>query len=234
MRNGRASGPAGWWLNAAVLDSMIARIYEPVLGRLVGGLRRAGLALHPPRPGLKVLDVGCGTGAHLSLYADAGCRVCGIDVSAAMLDEARRRLGEGGLLVGADARELPFADAAFDLVVAVTLLHGLPAGARVGALEEMARVAGRRGRVLVIDHAPEPARGFVTRTARALGVSIEALSGHLAGCRSFWAAGGAPGLAREAGLVVERHEPAAYSTFGVYLLRAAGPVPASGGGRLGP
>ena len=198
---------------------MIARIYEPLLGRLVGGLRRAGLAVFPPRPGMNVLDVGCGTGAHLSLYADEGCRVHGVDVSDGMLAEARRRLGDGAVLVGGSAAALPFADATFDLVIAATLLHALPAVVRPAALEEMGRVVGTRGHILVIDHQPEPSRGLKTRLARMLGVGLEALAGHLAGYRSFRAAVGVPGLARNAGLAVERHEPTAYATFGVYLLR---------------
>jgi ubiquinone/menaquinone biosynthesis C-methylase UbiE len=202
-----------------VLDSVIARLYEPLLGRLVGGLRRAGLDLLPPRVGMHVLDVGCGTGAHLALYAAAGCRVFGVDISEAMLCEARRRLGGGALLVGAEATRLPFDRDSFDLVVAATLLHGLPPGERVAALREMARVAGGRGAVLVIDYAPGPVQGLVAHLARALGSAVEALGGHWAGYRSFRAAGGVPGLVDEAPLAVERYAPAAFSTFGVYLLR---------------
>ncbi len=169
---------------------------------------------------MAVLDVGCGTGAHLSLYAEAGCRVFGVDTSGAMLGEARRRLGGDAPLICADAARLPFASGTFDLVLAATLLHALPADGRSAALGEMARVAGHRGRVLVIDHDPGPARGLRAGAARVLSVGLEALSGHLPGYRSFRASGGVPGLARDAGLVVERQTGAAGSTFGIYLLRA--------------
>ena len=43
----------------------------------------------------RVLDLGCGSGRDLEAFAAAGCRVTGIDPSAAMLDLCRRRLPEG-------------------------------------------------------------------------------------------------------------------------------------------
>lgn len=43
----------------------------------------------------RVLDVGCGTGRDLEAFVPAGCKVAGLDPSAAMLDLCRRRLPEG-------------------------------------------------------------------------------------------------------------------------------------------
>ena len=42
---------------------------------------------------LRVMDVGCGTGALASLFAARGHRVTGVDPAPAMLDIARRRAG---------------------------------------------------------------------------------------------------------------------------------------------
>jgi ubiquinone/menaquinone biosynthesis C-methylase UbiE len=36
-------------------------------------LRQIGLKLYPPKKGMRVLDVGCGTGTTLQLYQKAGC-----------------------------------------------------------------------------------------------------------------------------------------------------------------
>jgi ubiquinone/menaquinone biosynthesis C-methylase UbiE len=81
------------------------------------------------RAGLRVLDVGCGTGDYLRVMAPlvAPGAAVGIDLSAALIALARRRAvpAPGRVLfqVG-DARELPFAGAAFDRVVAnQVLLH---------------------------------------------------------------------------------------------------------------
>lgn len=70
----------------------------------------------------RVLEVGIGTGRNLDLYPP-GVAITGIDVSDAMLAQARERAGELGLeksveLIRADVHELPFPDAAFDTVVA--------------------------------------------------------------------------------------------------------------------
>jgi ubiquinone/menaquinone biosynthesis C-methylase UbiE len=63
-----------------------------------------------------LLDVACGFGRHAVPLAEAGYRMTGVDRSATLLDEARRRAGEtdNPSLVRADYRELPFADDTFD------------------------------------------------------------------------------------------------------------------------
>lgn len=203
-----------------------ARLYEPILGRMLAGVRRAVLALGPPRPGMVVVDVGCGTGELLSRYAAVGCRVTGLDSSAVMLAEARRRLGPGALLARGDATALPFRSSGAGLVLATMLLHGLPVDARVPALAEMARVAGEKGRVVVADHHPGRERGAWPLAARGVARAVEGVAGHGPGVRSLRSAGGAAGLAGAAGLVVEAEAWAAGGAIAITRLR---PVAAPGG-----
>ena len=107
----------------------------------------------PLRAGERVLDAGCGTG-----YLAAGLRrarpgayVVGSDLSTGMLGNAR----EAGAwpLVQGDAGRLPFADGAFDLVVARGVLHHLPDVA--GALAEWRRVLAPDGAVVLVSE-PTP------------------------------------------------------------------------------
>ena len=74
-------------------------------------------------PGLRVLDLGCRTGALTQHYAKCNS-VVGVDVDRSALEQAVERLGIE--TVWADAEEeLPFPDASFDVVVAGELLEHL-------------------------------------------------------------------------------------------------------------
>jgi ubiquinone/menaquinone biosynthesis C-methylase UbiE len=202
---------------------LAARLYDPLLGPLVSGFRAAGMELAPGRPGLRVLDVGCGTGSHLDRYLRRGSRVAGIDTSEAMLAVARRRLGRGARLVAADAASIPFSSGGFDLVIAMTLLHELDPASRGGVLEEMMRVAAPGGRLLVIDHHPGRPQGPRGRFIRWSAAAIERIAGaeHHRNFREFVSSGGLPVLAASCGLVVERWSVVASGTMGAYLLRPA-------------
>ena len=118
----------------------VARWYDSIFGRLNAGLRGLGLKMLPPREGMDVLDVGCGTGIQLASYQEAGCRVSGIDTSQAMLNVAHRRLRERADLRLGDAARMPYPDGAFDLVLAATVLHEMPPEVRGTVLDEMRRV----------------------------------------------------------------------------------------------
>jgi SAM-dependent methyltransferase len=93
--------------------------------------------------GTDLLDVGCGSGLALSMAAALGARCSGIDISPALLAVAFERvpgadLREGGLDV------LPFADAAFDVVLAVNALQfAFDPGAALGDVARVLRPGGR-------------------------------------------------------------------------------------------
>lgn len=99
---------------------------------------------------LDVLDVGCGDGALAATLSGRGARVTGLDPDVRMLDAARARAEAGSLdltLVPGRAEALPFADQAFDRVVAVTVLCFIPQADR--AIAEMARVLRPDGRLVI-------------------------------------------------------------------------------------
>jgi ubiquinone/menaquinone biosynthesis C-methylase UbiE len=197
--------------------ALVPRAYDTFLEPLVRGFRRAGLELAAPEPGWRVLDVGCGTGTHLAMYADAACEVAGIDLNPDMLARARRRLGQGADLREADALELPFRGDAFDLAIGMLILHEMAPADRVAVLGEMARVAHR---VLIIDHHPDHDGSLRGRAIRVLSTGIERIAGgdHYRNYRQFLRTGGIPGVVAGSsrGIAASRRE--AFGSMGVYLL----------------
>jgi demethylmenaquinone methyltransferase/2-methoxy-6-polyprenyl-1,4-benzoquinol methylase len=99
-----------------------------------------------------VLDVATGTGAVArELLAAKGCTVVGLDQSAEMLAEARRRLPAGVALVEADAQSLPFPDASFDALTFTYLLRYVSDPS--ATLRELARVVRPGGTVAGLEFA---------------------------------------------------------------------------------
>jgi ubiquinone/menaquinone biosynthesis C-methylase UbiE len=108
--------------------------------------RDAARLLGAPAGGRRLLDVGCGTGHWSAFFARRGYRVTGIDVAPAMIEAARAAVPNGSFRV-ADACELPFARASFDVVAAMATLEFLADPA--AAAREMARCARPGGTLLV-------------------------------------------------------------------------------------
>jgi SAM-dependent methyltransferase len=74
------------------------------------------------QPGMKVLDVGCGTGNQSLPAARTGAAVTGVDISSNLLGQARQRAAEEKLQIQfdeGDAEQLPYADGQFDVVLSM-------------------------------------------------------------------------------------------------------------------
>jgi phosphatidylethanolamine/phosphatidyl-N-methylethanolamine N-methyltransferase len=135
----------------------LAPVYDLVYGALLQHGRREAIDTLAPRSGESILEVGVGTGLSAVRYP-ATCRVAAIDVSAAMLARAHRRLERRGCchvrLCRMDAGRLAFGDARFDAVYAPYLLNVVPDP--VGVLREMRRVCRRDGRLVLLNHFDHP------------------------------------------------------------------------------
>jgi len=124
-------------------------LYQGRERALVSLLADAGLL---PMTNLRVLDVGCGEGAVLRDLLRFGARpenMVGVDLLVSRLARARA-LNAGMAFVVADAADLPYPDAGFDLLLAFTLLSSIvDVEVRGAAASEMLRVL-RPGGVLII------------------------------------------------------------------------------------
>lgn len=142
-------------MSAAHFDA-IAELYDASLPPHVVEhyLRKRTAFLLALQPAGRGLDVGCGTGVLAGRLAAAGLAMTGCDPSQGMLDVMRART-PAVEAVAASGTALPFADASFDLVFCVAVLHHVAAPAAVRAtLGEMVRVCRPGGHVVVWDHNP--------------------------------------------------------------------------------
>jgi len=102
--------------------------------------------------GRRILDAGCGSGPLFAALRERGAIVTGIDSSTGMLELARQRLGASATLHLADlGSPLPFADGAFDDVIASLVLHYLEDW--TAPLAELRRVLMAGGRLITsVEH----------------------------------------------------------------------------------
>jgi SAM-dependent methyltransferase len=128
--------------------------YEDLWERLPDALEPADFALRHDflleskiTPGVRALDLGCGTGAFTAVLAGVGADVIGAEVAEAALERARAaHPGLSFELVGFDA-PLPFDDCAFALVWASEVIEHVADTARW--LSEVRRVLAPAGRLLL-------------------------------------------------------------------------------------
>ena len=152
---------AGWWDEDNPLNMLHGSCTPGRMGYFREILDRRGVV------GGRALDVGCGAGFIAEELADAGFAVTGIDPSRVAIEAARAHAGQRGLdieyLVGA-GEELPFPDAAFDLVSCCDVLEHVRDLDRV--IAETARVL-RPGGLYLFD--------TINRTRRSRLLAIKAM-----------------------------------------------------------
>ncbi len=102
------------------------------------------------RPGMKVLDLGCGTGNFSIKLAEKGCQVLGVDISQEMLAIAREKAEAKGLAIDfrqMDLMDLNLNDGEFDLALTVTAFEFIED--IEGAFREIYRTVRPGGRILI-------------------------------------------------------------------------------------
>ncbi len=107
------------------------------------------------QPGMKVLDVACGSGNLAVIAAKKGAEVTGIDIADNLIEAAKRRAAAEGLEIKfeqGDAEAMPYADDSFDLVM--TMFGAMFAPRPEVTAGELIRVCKPGGRIAMANWTP--------------------------------------------------------------------------------
>src|SRR5215213_2915069 len=122
------------------------------------------------KPGMKVLDVACGTGNLALPAARTGTIVTGVDIAPNLLDQARENARREGLTIQfdeGDAEAVPYDDDSFDAVV--TMFGAMFAPRPELAAAELKRVCGPGGFIAMANWTPT---GFIGQMFKIVGSHV--------------------------------------------------------------
>ena len=215
----------------------IAPLYDQVTASFLEAPRRRVVALCQERGWERVLDLGCGTGVLVRMFAQAGICAVGVDASAAMLLQGKKhgvaRMGGasaphrvdssafsgpssflGCPFIRGSGEALPFRSGSFSAAVCSLILHESDVVPDV-LLAEALRVAPR---VVVLEwRMPERNLDYLS-TLWVHGIERLAGRAHYAHFRSFMRHGGVRGLAHRGGCVVAYEETLKASALTLVVL----------------
>lgn len=109
-----------------------------------------------PSKGLTILDFGAGIGNSVPFFRKhlPGCEITCTDVSKKSLALGKARFGADAAFVHAEGGDLPFPDAAFDIILVACVLHHIGHAEHAAVLGSLRRRLTARGRLFIFEHNP--------------------------------------------------------------------------------
>lgn len=104
------------------------------------------------RKNLKILDIGCGGGRHVKLFAEQGFDISGVDFSEEAITQTKKMLKRFNLsaeLQQGDMTNLPYEDNLFDGIVSFGVFYYTDSAGMKKAISELYRVLKKNGRALI-------------------------------------------------------------------------------------
>jgi ubiquinone/menaquinone biosynthesis C-methylase UbiE len=186
---------------------MSITVYSIIIDPVLSDVRLRIPGFSGMKPGDKVLDVCCGTGAQVFHYSELGINAIGIDLNSKMINIASRKTAMLGLKAIsfkiADATDLPFKDDHFDFASISFALHDKETDIRAKVIDEMKRVVRREGTLIITDFRipfPQHPYSYLIK-------SIEFLaSGHYKEFKDYYTQGGLEPILEHNRLIEEKKD----------------------------
>lgn len=125
--------------------------YSSKLGSFVDEVETSlAFRMFKAKEGMKILDIGCGTGNFSFKLAKMGCKVVGVDISDEMLSIAKEKAERDGIEIefyNMDVYDLDFTDESFDAAFSMAAFESIREPER--AINEIFRVVKEKGSILV-------------------------------------------------------------------------------------
>ena len=136
-------------------------LYDPLLkwGMREETFKRALIEQANIKAGMKVLDLGCGTGTLTVMLKQMrpDAKITGLDGDKEVLEIARSKAEQAGVDLQLDhgmAYSLPYPDGSFDKVVSSLVIHHLTSDDKLRAFQEVLRVLSPGGSFHIVDFGP--------------------------------------------------------------------------------
>jgi ubiquinone/menaquinone biosynthesis C-methylase UbiE len=135
----------------------VAEIYDEVFKPFIRDHylnKRAEFIKRIFTPGMRILEIGCGTGLLLDILKRAGFDVYGVDKSKEMVSISSKKI-PNKIFVGDALEKLPFSEEFFDGVIFIATVHHLGGKDKFEiALVNALNILKKSGKILIWDHNP--------------------------------------------------------------------------------
>jgi len=179
-----------------------ARVYSLLIDPLLRALRSRVTAVCVEQGLTDVIDIACATGAQCRSLHRAGIGPTGVDLSEAMIAQARRIGPPEIRYVVGSAYSLPFSEGEFSGAILSLCLHEHSFPEQDKMLDEALRVVRRNGTLVIAEYSVPKRRNATWMFIQ----GIERLAGeeHFRNFRGFVHAGGAERIAARLPMIVRR------------------------------